>query len=401
MKMQKALLAGISTFCALSISAGAASITYIPSPGDSFWTVADDYGVAAGIIQTYNNLHGQNVLELGTTLKLPATSHTAKSGESYFKIAKGYGASFEIMKKVNNATDESMLDVGQNVVVPKDMAVTYQVQPGESLWSIAQKHGYDFNSFLAQNNLWDGYVVEPGQLVRLLDTKSPNLGTSAGGQNSKTFETYTVKQGDTLWGIAIYLGIPFTELLSTNGLTESSTVRAGQSLTYPVYHIAVKETPGPQYGEYLDWFTEAQYVVPPMGGTFEVIDFYTGKSFKAQRSTGAGHADCETMTLADTNTMKEIWGGFNWNTRPVIVVYKGRRIAASATSTMHAGNDDAPGGVWTDWRSGNYGAGQNFDWVKGNGAHGHFDIYFGNSIRHKDGKPDANHQAKVLEAAGK
>lgn len=59
MKMRKVLLAGISTFCALSISAGAASITYIPSPGDSFWTVADDYGVAAGIIQTYNNLHGQ------------------------------------------------------------------------------------------------------------------------------------------------------------------------------------------------------------------------------------------------------------------------------------------------------------------------------------------------------
>jgi len=55
------------------------------------------------------------------------------------------------------------------------------------------------------------------------------------------------------------------------------------------------------------------------------------------------------------------------------------------TAMPHAGNDSAPGGVWTSWRSGDYGAGTNYDYIKGNGIDGHFDIHFYNSTRHKDG----------------
>jgi len=48
------------------------------------------------------------------------------------------------------------------------------------------------------------------------------------------------------------------------------------------------------------------------GSTFEVVDFYTGKSFFVKRTGGSNHADCETLTVKDTNIMKEIWGGFSW-----------------------------------------------------------------------------------------
>jgi hypothetical protein len=191
-----------------------------------------------------------------------------------------------------------------------------------------------------------------------------------------------------------------SELLRANNLTESSWVNIGDVLKIPVHNIPVKATPGPQYGEALDWWTEAQYLIP-VGSDFQVVDFNTGKSFNVRRTTGANHADCETLTLADTNIMKEIWGGsFSWTSRPILIKYNGRQIAASMSSMPHAGNDAAAAGLWTSWRSEGYGAGTNFDWIKGNGIDGHFDIHFLNSTAHNTGLVNVSHQLNVKTAAG-
>jgi hypothetical protein len=150
----------------------------------------------------------------------------------------------------------------------------------------------------------------------------------------------------------------------------------------------------------LDWWTEAQYVIPT-GVDFEVVDFLTGKSFFVRRTTGANHADCETLTAEDTKKMIEIWGGsFSWSKRAVLIKYNGRKIAASMAGMPHAGNDSAAAGTWTNWRSDNYGAGTNFDWIKNNGMDGHFDIHFVNSTKHVDGDVDTGHQANIKIAAG-
>ena len=100
--------------------------------------------------------------------------------------------------------------------------------------------------------------------------------------------------------------------------------------------------------------------------------------------------------------MKEIWGGtFSWNKRSVLVKYNGRTIAASMSGMLHAGNENAPGGEWTSWRSDDYGAGPNYDYVKGNNAHGHFDLYFYNSIGHSSPTTNKTHQANILKSAGR
>ena len=215
-----------------------------------------------------------------------------------------------------------------------------------------------------------------------------------------TYTNYTVQKGDILWNIANKFGITLPELLKANNLNESSWVNIGDILKIPVHNIPVKSTPGSKYGEALDWWTEAQYVIP-VGTNFEVVDFNTGKSFKARRTTGANHADCETLTLADTKIMKEVWGGsFSWTSRPILIKVNGRKIAASMSAMPHAGNDAAPAAVWTSWRSEGYGAGTNFDWIKNNGINGHFDIHFLNSTTHKDGEINVKHQQNARIAAG-
>ena len=153
-------------------------------------------------------------------------------------------------------------------------------------------------------------------------------------------------------------------------------LRIGQTLRIPVHHIPVRPAPGEEFGEFLDWWTEAQYVFP-INRIATVTDFSTRRSFRVKRTIGANHADCEPLTAEDTAIAKSIWGGWSWNTRAVIVEVDGRRIAASMTFFPH--------GV-------QYVANNDFD--------GHFDIHFLNSTRHADGRIDPNHQASVRIAAG-
>ncbi len=321
-----------------------------------------------------------------------AATHIAQKGDTYWIIAKKYGVDFTTLLKANNATESDRLNIGDSVYVPLEN--THIAQKGDTYWTVAKKYGVNFAALLKANNATESDWLDIGDVVYIPASSSVTTAPYV------TYITYTVKSSDTYWNIANNHGIPMDELLKTNNLTENSYIYKGQKLTIPVHHVPVLSTSGESYGEYLDWWEGAQYVIP-VGSEFTVKDFYTGQSFKAKRTTGSGHADCEPLTKSDTAKMNNIFGGQNWKSRPVLIIYNGRKIAASATSKLHAGNDNAAGGVWTTWRSDDYGAGYNFDWVKNNDADGVFDIHFLNSIRHNDGKVNSAHQKNIKIAAGK
>jgi peptidoglycan DL-endopeptidase CwlS len=343
----------------------------------------------------------------GSTAAVYAQSPTyiVQKGDTYWIISQKLNVSIQSLMSANNATQNTVINVGQSLIVPQSTTL-HTVKAGETYWIISNAYGVNLNDLLALNGANANSYLYIGQQIKIpaasSSTVTPPTPAPAPTPTAPyiTYKSYTVQKGDILWNLANKFGIPLPELLKANSLSESSWVNVGDILKIPVHNIPVKVTPGPQYGEALDWWTEAQYVVP-VGSDFEVVDFYTGKSFKTRRTTGANHADCETLTLADTNMMKEVWGGsFSWTSRPVLIKFNGRQIAASMSSMPHAGNDAAAGGVWTSWRSGNYGAGSNFDWVKNNGIDGHFDIHFLNSTTHNTGEINVTHQQNVKTAAG-
>ncbi|MGI6189492.1 MAG: LysM peptidoglycan-binding domain-containing protein [Clostridiales bacterium] len=280
----------------------------------------------------------------------------------------------------------------------------YTVQPGDSLWKIGQKFNVSLDKLFAANGLSSSSVIYPGQKIKI-----PGKNGISVPEPNESYITHVIVKGDTLWKLSNKYGVTVADITKANGISASAILYVGQTIKIPKREIPVKPTPGPQYGELLDWWGEAQYVFP-INATATVIDFYTGISFKVVRTYGSGHADVEPLTKEDTNTMLSIWkkharlsnGSVNyWARRPVLVVVNGRKLAASATAALHAGVDSAPDGSYVNWRSGDYGPGINYDRIKGNGADGHFDIHFLNSIRHKDGLVDNEHQAMVKIAGGK
>ncbi len=138
----------------------------------------------------------------------------------------------------------------------------------------------------------------------------------------------------------------------------------------------------------------------PRNSNATIIDVDTKKIFKVKRTFGSNHADVEPLTTKDTKIIKEIWGGFNWNRRAVVVVtQKGNMLAGSMTSFPHAGVDNKPALAYVHNRSGNYGSGINLDAVKNNGVNGHMCIHFLNSKTHGSKHVNKKHQYMVKKSA--
>lgn len=330
------------------------------------------------------------------------TAHVVLPNESYWSIAKTTGINFFDLLALNNADSECMLNIGDTVYLPTCELKKFDVHrvcANESFFKISKLYNVNFFELLRLNNATQSSLLDVGDIVILPKLTTPTI-PKITQSNSISYTTHTISPNDTLWNIAILYGVPMQEILDTNNLTTDSILQIGDLIKIPVHNIPIKQTLGDSFGELLDWKTEANYVLP-VNSVFKVTDFYTKATFNMKRTTGSSHADCEPLTSDDADIIKNIWGGkFSWDTRPILIEYNNRTLAASMSSFPHAGNDNFAGGTIVDTRSGNYGTGYNFDWVKGNSIDGVMDIHFLNSTRHSDGKIDENHQKCIYVASG-
>ncbi len=348
------------------------------------------------------------------------------SGDSLWLISQMFGVSISAIKLLNGLTSDTIY-VGQKLII-KDAAPFDAIIPAQVIRSATLRSGAGFEftelnylapwaniSVVGKKGDWFKVVTPKGNgylyyttvgVIQDIADNSVKSSYFAGqiptdtSRNSLTYSKYVVAKGDTLWTIAEKLGIQVDELAAANNMSTSANIFIGQELKIPVHNIAVKTSVGSMYGEVLDWFKEGQYVFP-IGKVGKLTDMETGKSFMVKRTIGATHSDTETLTAQDTKIMKEIFGGYwNWTRRSFILEADGRRYAVSVAGMPHAGIDGIPYLQNVSNRSDNWGYGPNYDRIAGNGMDGHFDMYFLNSLRHKDNDIDPEHQLKILLSGG-
>jgi LysM repeat protein len=318
------------------------------------------------------------------------------SGDTLWKISDFYKMSIQQIAELNRIDPNTSLNIGQKLLIPKSQVADQPVSEetntihtvisGESIWKIGAKYNVSAQDILTANHLTESSVIYVGQkLVIPSDSQTTETDIQpqpemppASTEPYITYSEHVVQKGDIIWNLSIQYGIPQAELLKANNLTLQSMLSVGQKLRIPVHHVPVTSTPGAEYGEYLDWWTQAQYVFP-IEAQAKVTDFATGKSYNIKRSIGANHADCEPLTAQDAAIMYKIWGNkWSWAERASIVEVNGRKIAASVANMPH-----------------------DIETIKEeNNFQGHFDIHFKNSTRHNDGLMNEEHQAQIRIAAG-
>lgn len=107
---------------------------------------------------------------------------------------------------------------------------THVVAKGETFYSISRKYGVTVDAIRKANNFSNSYILKAGQKIVIPSSSASSSESSSGNK----YEIYTVQKGDTFYGIATKNDMTVDELLSMNGLSSNTVLKAGQKLKVPV-----------------------------------------------------------------------------------------------------------------------------------------------------------------------
>lgn len=108
--------------------------------------------------------------------------------------------------------------------------VVYTVVYGDTLSGIAAKYGTTYQKLAEYNGIANPNVINAGQKIKI-----PGANKAPDPVVEPEYRTYTVKDNDNLWNIAVkYLGkgTRYKEIMALNGLT-SDVIHAGMVLKIP------------------------------------------------------------------------------------------------------------------------------------------------------------------------
>ena len=138
----------------------------------------------------------------------------------------GYNGNLDLNRLIGDKPLEYFTDGKASKIKPatpkqstsnkKTSAETYKVKAGDTLSGIAQKFGTTTKALQNLNGISNANKIFAGQLLYVKGT-------------AKT-QTYTVKAGDTLSGIAALYGTTTQALQSLNGIANPNLIYAGQKL---------------------------------------------------------------------------------------------------------------------------------------------------------------------------
>ncbi|MFS1170446.1 LysM peptidoglycan-binding domain-containing protein [Enterococcus lactis] len=255
-----------------SSSNTASGTKYTVKAGDSVWSVSNKYGITMAQLIQWNNIQnnfiypGQQltVSNSGSTNSASSNTgssantnnssssqgtYTVKAGESVWSVANKNGITMNQLIEWNNIKN-NFIYPGQQLIVkggnstntntgsttsaakpntPNTSATTstsssgntmYTVKAGESVWSVANKHHITMDQLIEWNNIKNNFIY-PGQQV--IVKKGSSQTTNHGSK------TYTVKSGESVWGVADSHGITMAQLIEWNNI-KNNFIYPGQTL---------------------------------------------------------------------------------------------------------------------------------------------------------------------------
>jgi len=201
--------------------------------------------------------------------------HVVEAGQSFWSIAVAYKITIKDLETWNNLTSNSPLRLGQRLFIPSGDTVGYitptpvgmvQISPPgpdgkiihtvavyQTLTTISQAYGVEIAKILSLNGIQADWPLQIGQkLVISLGTITPSptprpltavekLTPASDGRYY-----HEIESGQTLSWIAALYDVALNDLMSWNGLNNTSIIRSGEKLVLQVTPPATPTfTPSP------------------------------------------------------------------------------------------------------------------------------------------------------------
>jgi len=263
--------------------------TYKVQAGDTLSGIAHEHGISTRELLQANGLKADAMIRVGQTLTLPgkaskteqgskkiAKPHTGKnkatktsgksdrsakgapdlyevqSGDTLFSIARKYHTPLKDLMSLNKIAPTDVIRPGQKLKIPgvtyraaasktkaekvvkkkspkASKPVLYTVKHGDSLWAIAHKNRVSIATIRKLNKLKPGQPLRSGMKLVLKEGKKPKTATPT--EKKKKARIYTVKKGDTLWGIARRHKTTIAKLRELNKMDKKAVIHRGMKLT--------------------------------------------------------------------------------------------------------------------------------------------------------------------------
>lgn len=160
-----------------------------------------------------------------TPTKSPdAIRYTVKRGDTLWGIAKKFGVTVSAVVNANNIRNPNLIYVGEVFIIPHMTSAEsfgytlYTVRRGDTLWGISRKFGTSINSIVTLNGIENPNLIYAGEVFKIPSARSEQT------------VIYTVKRGDTLWGISRKFGTTVENLVKLNSVKNPNLIYVGEKL---------------------------------------------------------------------------------------------------------------------------------------------------------------------------
>ena len=134
-----------------------------------------------------------------------------------------------VVTKTNNSVVASNVSTQSGATAANGY---YTVKAGDTLYGISRKFGMSLSQLVSVNGISASSLIVPGQILRVAGGETTSTVVKTTATTSRTSGgNYLVQPGDTLYSIARRSGMSLNSLLTLNGLSQSSVIYPGQSLT--------------------------------------------------------------------------------------------------------------------------------------------------------------------------
>ena len=147
-----------------------------------------------------------------------------------------------VVTKTNNSVVASNVSTQSGATAANGY---YTVKAGDTLYGISRKFGMSLSQLVSVNGISASSLIVPGQILRVAGGETISTVVKTTATTSRTSGgNYLVQPGDTLYSIARRSGMSLNSLLTLNGLSQSSVIYPGQSLTISQSdsHVATKSS---------------------------------------------------------------------------------------------------------------------------------------------------------------